>query len=120
VPFQETYSEAHSDQLRPKRNVLRSLQKEDTLLQGSKCNVRGSSFQHNQYKFDSVPLPDINSEALPFQPQLEKTGFATQTLCIRTQTSINNGNGTNAYSDVHQTSTTAALSPKSYKKHCFV
>src|SRR6218665_1055924 len=50
VPFQETYSEALSVQLRPKRNVLRSLQKEAyTVLtapvRGSKHSVRGSSFQ---------------------------------------------------------------------------
>ena len=31
APLQETYSEALSVQLRPKRNVLRSLEKEDTL-----------------------------------------------------------------------------------------
>jgi len=45
VPLQETYSEAPSVQLRPNRNVLRSLQKEDTFFQGSKRNVRGSSFE---------------------------------------------------------------------------
>src|SRR6218665_1647301 len=44
--LQETCSEALSVlQLRPKRNVLRSLQKEDTLFRGSKRSVRGSSFQ---------------------------------------------------------------------------
>src|SRR6218665_1273029 len=37
APLQETYSEALSVQLRSKRNVLRSLQKEDTLLIGI-CN----------------------------------------------------------------------------------
>src|SRR6218665_3409242 len=45
APLQETYSEALSVQLRSKRNVLRSLQKEDTLFRGSKHSVRGSSFQ---------------------------------------------------------------------------
>src|SRR6218665_1672840 len=45
APLQETYSEALSVQLRSKRNVLRSLQKEDTLFLGSKRSVRGSSFQ---------------------------------------------------------------------------
>src|SRR6218665_191889 len=39
APFQETYTEPLSDQLRPKRNVLRSLQKEDTLSRGSKRSV---------------------------------------------------------------------------------
>ena len=34
-----------SVQLQPKRNVSRSLQKEDTLFRGSKRSVRGSSFQ---------------------------------------------------------------------------
>src|SRR6218665_2852414 len=42
APLQETYSEALSVQLRPKRNVLRSLQKEDALFRGSKRSVRGS------------------------------------------------------------------------------
>ena len=37
--------EALSVQLRPKRNVLRSLQKEDVLFWGIKRSVRGSSFQ---------------------------------------------------------------------------
>jgi len=45
VPHQETYSEALSVQLWPKRNVLSSLQKEDTLFRGSKRSVRWSSFQ---------------------------------------------------------------------------
>ena len=47
APLQETYSEALSVQLRSKRNVLRSLQKEDMLFWGtcSKRSVRGSSFQ---------------------------------------------------------------------------
>ena len=36
VPLQETYSEALSVQLWPNRNVVRSLQKEDTLFWGSK------------------------------------------------------------------------------------
>src|SRR6218665_2664574 len=45
APLQETYSEVLSVQLRSKRNVLRSLQKEDTLFRGSKQSVRGSSFQ---------------------------------------------------------------------------
>src|SRR6218665_3532892 len=45
APLQETYSEALSVQLRSKRNVLRSLQKEDTLFRGSKRSVRGSLFQ---------------------------------------------------------------------------
>jgi len=40
APLQETYSEAFSVQLWPKRIVLRSLQKEDTLFWGSKRNVR--------------------------------------------------------------------------------
>ena len=44
VPLQETYSEALSVQLRSKRNVLRSLQKED-MFWSSKRSVRGSSFQ---------------------------------------------------------------------------
>ena len=43
--LQEIYSEALSVQLRPKRNVLRSLQKEDTLLRGSKRSVRRRLFQ---------------------------------------------------------------------------
>src|SRR6218665_414277 len=43
APLKESCSEALSVQLRPKRNVLRSLQKEDTLFRGSKRNVRGSS-----------------------------------------------------------------------------
>src|SRR6218665_3211884 len=34
APLQETYSEALSVQLGPKRNVLRSLQKEDRLFRG--------------------------------------------------------------------------------------
>jgi len=45
APLQETYSqysEVLSVQLRPKRNVLRSLQKEDTLFRGNKRSVRGS------------------------------------------------------------------------------
>jgi len=42
APLQEVYSEALSVQLRPKRNALRSLLKEDTLFRGSKRNVRGS------------------------------------------------------------------------------
>jgi len=42
APLQETYSEALSLQLQSKRNVLRSLQKEDTLFWGSKRSVRGS------------------------------------------------------------------------------
>jgi len=55
APLQETYSEMLSVQLRPKRNVLRSLQKEDTLFHGSQHNVRGSSFQlGSQRKLDSV------------------------------------------------------------------
>src|SRR6218665_900812 len=41
APLQETYTEPLSDQLRPKRNVLRSLQKEDTLSRGSKRSVLG-------------------------------------------------------------------------------
>src|SRR6218665_749351 len=45
APLQETYTEPLSFQLRPKRNVLRSLQKEDTLSRGSKCSVGGSLFQ---------------------------------------------------------------------------
>ena len=45
APLQETYSEALSVQLRSKRNVLRSLQKEEMLFWGSKRSVRGSSFQ---------------------------------------------------------------------------
>src|SRR6218665_1245355 len=45
APLQETYSEVLSVQLRSKRNVLRSLQKEDMLFRGSKRSVRGSSFQ---------------------------------------------------------------------------
>ena len=45
VPLQETYSETLSVQLRSKTNVLRSLQKEDTLFWGSKRSVRGSWFQ---------------------------------------------------------------------------
>jgi len=45
APLQEIYSEALSIQLRPKRNVLGSLQKEDTLFRGSKRSKRGSSFQ---------------------------------------------------------------------------
>src|SRR6218665_3784520 len=45
APLQETYSEALSVHLRSKRNVLRSLQKEDTLFRGSKRSVRGSQFQ---------------------------------------------------------------------------
>src|SRR6218665_2876208 len=36
APLQETYSESLSVQLRSKRNALRILQKEDTLLRGSK------------------------------------------------------------------------------------
>src|SRR6218665_677831 len=44
APLHETYSEALSVQLRPKRNVLRSLQKEDTFFRGNKRSVRGSSF----------------------------------------------------------------------------
>ena len=44
APLQETYSEALLVQLRPKRNVLRSLQKEDT-FRDSKQSVRGSSFR---------------------------------------------------------------------------
>jgi len=43
APLQETYSEALSVQIRPKRNVLRNLQKEDTLFRSSKRNVKGSS-----------------------------------------------------------------------------
>jgi len=42
APHHETYSEALSVQLRPKRNVLRSWQKEDTLFRGRRRNVRGS------------------------------------------------------------------------------
>src|SRR6218665_1233345 len=45
APLQETYTEPLSVQLRPKRNVLRSLQKEDTLSWGSKRSVGGSLFQ---------------------------------------------------------------------------
>src|SRR6218665_3173798 len=45
APLQETYSEALSVHLRSKRNVLRSLEKEDTLFWGSRRSVRGSSFQ---------------------------------------------------------------------------
>src|SRR6218665_629690 len=45
APLQETYSESLSVQLRPKINVLRRLQKEDTLFRGSKRSVGGSSFQ---------------------------------------------------------------------------
>src|SRR6218665_1882151 len=45
VPLQETYTELLSVQLRPKRNVLRSLQKEETLSRSSKCSVGGSLFQ---------------------------------------------------------------------------
>ena len=45
APLQETYSEALSVQLRSKRNVLRSLQKEDMLFWGSRRSERGSSFQ---------------------------------------------------------------------------
>src|SRR6218665_309022 len=45
VPLQETYSEVFSVQLRTKRNVIRSLQEENTLFQGSKHDIRGSSFQ---------------------------------------------------------------------------
>jgi|SRR6218665_1766591 len=45
APLQETYSEALSVQQRSRRNVLRSLQKEDSFFQGSKRSVRGSSFQ---------------------------------------------------------------------------
>src|SRR6218665_917960 len=41
----ETYSEALSVQLRPKRNVLRSWQKEDTFFRGKRRNVKWSSFQ---------------------------------------------------------------------------
>src|SRR6218665_567151 len=41
APLQETYTEPLSVQLRPKRNVLRSLQKEDTLYRGSKRSVLG-------------------------------------------------------------------------------
>jgi len=44
APLQETDSEALSVQLRSKRNVLRSLQKEDMLFWGSKRSERGSSF----------------------------------------------------------------------------
>src|SRR6218665_3316206 len=43
APLQETYSEALSVQIWPKRNVLRSLQREDTLFRGSKRSVRGNS-----------------------------------------------------------------------------
>ena|SRR6218665_978951 len=43
--LKETYSEALSVHQRPKRNVLRTLQKEDTLFRGSKRSVRGSLFQ---------------------------------------------------------------------------
>src|SRR6218665_1707902 len=39
APIQETYSESLSVQLRSKRNVLRSLQKEDMLLSCTYCNV---------------------------------------------------------------------------------
>src|SRR6218665_1120017 len=39
------YPEALTVQLRPKRNVLRCLQKKDTLFRSSKHNLRGSSFQ---------------------------------------------------------------------------
>src|SRR6218665_2385269 len=39
--LQETYTEPLSIQLRPKRNVLRSLQKENTLSRGSKRSVLG-------------------------------------------------------------------------------
>src|SRR6218665_660564 len=45
APLQETYTEPLSVQLRPKRNVLRSLHKEDTLSRGSKRSVGGSLFQ---------------------------------------------------------------------------
>src|SRR6218665_2667933 len=45
APLQETYTELLSVQLWPKRNVLRSLQKEDTLSRSSKCSVGGSLFQ---------------------------------------------------------------------------
>src|SRR6218665_445813 len=45
APLQETYSDALSVQLRPKRNVLRSLQKEDALFRSTKRSVRGSSYQ---------------------------------------------------------------------------
>src|SRR6218665_2693621 len=45
APLQETYTEPLSVQLRPKRNVLRSLQKEDTMSRGSKRSVGGSLFQ---------------------------------------------------------------------------
>jgi len=40
APLQETYLDSLSVQIRPKRNVLRSLQKEDTLFWGSKRSVR--------------------------------------------------------------------------------
>src|SRR6218665_1360665 len=45
APLQETYTEPLSVQLRPKRKVLRSLQKEDTLSRGSKRSVGGGLFQ---------------------------------------------------------------------------
>src|SRR6218665_2896562 len=45
APLQETYLEALSVQLRPKRNILRSLQEEGMLFRGSKRSVRWSSFQ---------------------------------------------------------------------------
>ena len=40
--LKETYSEALSVQIRSKRNVLGSLQKEDMLFRGSKSSVRAS------------------------------------------------------------------------------
>ena len=45
APLQETYSEALSVLVRSKRNVFRSLQKEDTFFRGSKRSLRGNSFQ---------------------------------------------------------------------------
>ena len=50
--LQETYSEALSVQLRSKRNVLGSLQEQDTLFRGGKRRVRGSYISGYEVEFD--------------------------------------------------------------------
>ena len=59
APLQETYSEALSVQLRSKRNVLRSLQKEDTLFNTKHCDG-WSLFQSPQvYTYDRASIAQI-------------------------------------------------------------
>src|SRR6218665_2463797 len=54
APLQETYTELLSVQLRPKRNVLRSLQKEDTLSRGSTRSVGGNWGAQEQRRPEAV------------------------------------------------------------------